>query len=111
MNKISFIEKEQLEKLQTQQGLSLIFKHSTRCSISRMALKRVESDEQLSENPVDYYYLDLLKHRDLSNEIAKAFSVEHQSPQVLIIQNGKCVYSATHSAIQAEEILEHLNAK
>lgn len=89
---------------QSAQGLTvLIFKHSTRCSISSMALNRLESKWQNNEN-VKTYFLDLLKFRDVSNEIARVFNVEHQSPQVLIIKNGKCVYHNSHNGISYHEI-------
>lgn len=83
----------------------LIFKHSTRCSISSMALNRLESRWKDNENVITYY-LDLLNHREISNEIAQVFEIEHQSPQVLLIQNGKCFYHASHSAISVAEITE-----
>lgn len=89
---------------QSAQGLTvLLFKHSTRCSISSMALNRLESKWQNNEN-VKTYFLDLLKFRDVSNEIASVFNVEHQSPQVLIIKNGKCVYHNSHNGISYHEI-------
>ncbi|TNF08335.1 MAG: DUF2847 family protein, partial [Bacillota bacterium] len=48
------------------------------------------------------YFLDLLNHRDVSNEIANRFQVVHQSPQLILIKNGVAVYNASHSEIQAE---------
>lgn len=80
----------------------VIFKHSTRCSISRMALKNFEREYNLGESDVAPYFLDLLEHRDISNEIAQKFQVIHQSPQLLLIKNGKSVYDASHSEIDAE---------
>lgn len=82
----------------------LIFKHSTRCSISSMAKNRLDKKD-LPEN-ADFYYLDLLKYRSLSNKIADTFDVHHQSPQVLLIKDGKCVYDESHSGITMEEIVE-----
>ena len=67
----------------------LLFKHSTRCSISSMALNRLETRWK-DEEKIPAYYLDLLNHRDISNEIETLFNVEHASPQVLLIKNGKC---------------------
>jgi bacillithiol system protein YtxJ len=67
-----------------------VFKHSTRCSISRMALKQFENEFDL-EGIVTPYYLDLLNHRDISNEIATRFDVYHQSPQLLLIKEGKSI--------------------
>lgn len=83
----------------------LLFKHSTRCSISSMALSRLES-RWADNNAIPAYFLDLLNYRDISNEIALAFSVEHASPQVLLIKNGVCIYHNSHSGIIASEILE-----
>ena len=79
----------------------VIFKHSTRCSISRMALKTFEREYAIEEGKVKSYFLDLLEHRDISNEIASRFDVQHQSPQLILIKNGKAVYNSSHSDIDA----------
>lgn len=81
----------------------VIFKHSTRCSISRMVLKQFENDFDTTNN-VDAYFLDLLEHRDISNEIAARFNVYHQSPQLLLIKGGKSVYDVSHDGIDAGEL-------
>ena len=81
----------------------IIFKHSTRCSISRMALKNFENEYDLGDN-VAAYFLDLISFRDISNEIASRFNVVHQSPQLLLIVGGKSVYDVSHSAIDAQEL-------
>lgn len=86
----------------------VLFKHSTRCSISSMALNRLQRSE-LNQNYKDHlYYLDLIAHRDVSNAIAEKYAVYHESPQVLIIRNGECVYDASHSEIAADEIIPAL---
>ena len=87
----------------------LLFKHSTRCSISSTALNRFERSwkEDEVKNTVPYY-LDLISHRNISQEIASRFGVEHQSPQALLIKNGKCIYNASHFDIQYQEILKHI---
>jgi len=82
---------------------AVIFKHSTRCSISRFALKQFENEYAL-EDKVDAYFLDLLEYRDISNEIASRFGVYHQSPQLLLIKNGQSVYDVSHDAIDAVEL-------
>ena len=82
----------------------VIFKHSTRCSISSMAKNRLEKNTFPSH--VDFYFLDLIKHRSISNAIEDTFHVMHESPQVLIIRDGKCVYDESHNGIRMEEILE-----
>jgi bacillithiol system protein YtxJ len=81
----------------------VIFKHSTRCSVSRMVLKQFENEFDLEEK-VTPYFLDLLEHRAISNAIAERFHVEHQSPQLLLIKNGVSVYDVSHSAIDATEL-------
>lgn len=81
----------------------VIFKHSTRCSVSRMALKQFENEFDLAEE-VDTYFLDLISNRDVSNEIANRFQVIHQSPQLVLIKEGKSIYDASHSDIDAEEL-------
>ena len=83
----------------------VIFKHSTRCSISRMALKQFENEFDL-EGTVTPYFLDLLNHRDISQEIATRFDVYHQSPQLLLIKEGKSIYDASHSDIDAVVLKE-----
>lgn len=81
----------------------IIFKHSTRCSISRMALKNFESEYDLVEK-VTAYFLDLISFREVSNAIAIRFNVVHQSPQLLLIVGGKSVYDVSHSSIDAQEL-------
>lgn len=91
----------------SEQKPALIFKHSTRCSISRFALKQFENEYAL-EDRIDAYFLDLLEYRDISNEIANRFQVTHQSPQLLLIKNGQSVYDASHSDIDAGDLVERL---
>jgi bacillithiol system protein YtxJ len=110
MNWIDLNDEQQLSSLKelSKQKAQLIFKHSTRCSISSMAKNRLE--RSTPPDSVDFYYLDLVKHRQLSSKIAEDFGVYHESPQVLLIKNGECIYDESHSGIQMDEILEQLNA-
>jgi bacillithiol system protein YtxJ len=82
----------------------VLFKHSTRCSISRMALKQFDAKFNYPEEKIDWYLLDLLNHRDLSNEIASRYIVVHQSPQIVVIRNGKAVFNESHDSISAEDL-------
>ena len=82
----------------------VLFKHSTRCSISRMALKQFDAEFNYPEVKIDWYLLDLLIHRDLSNEIASRYNVMHQSPQIVVIRNGKAVFNESHDSISAEDL-------
>ena len=81
----------------------VIFKHSTRCSISGTAKYRLESAK--TNDAVDFYYLDLLSYRSLSGLVAERFGVPHASPQVLVIKDGRCVFDESHLGIRMEEIL------
>jgi bacillithiol system protein YtxJ len=84
----------------------LLFKHSTRCSISSSALNRLERNwKDEDSEKLSPYYLDLLKHRNVSNAIAELYAVEHQSPQVLVIKDGKCIYTETHYGISYEDLM------
>lgn len=84
----------------------VIFKHSTRCNISSIAWTRLKKAETLEG--ADFYYLDLLAHRPLSGQIASTLDVEHESPQVLLVKNGKCVYDESHLGITADELQEQI---
>ena len=88
----------------------LIFKHSTRCGISNMVLKNFERHYDLRDGELEPYFLDLLSFRRLSDEIASRFGVLHQSPQILVIKDGKCLYTASHSDIDAASITEKIRS-
>lgn len=99
---------EQLEQINaaSYNTPQVIFKHSTTCSISRMALDRFERAEA-PEN-VDFHYLDLLNFRAISNEIADFFQVHHESPQVILIKGGECIYDESHYGIMMDELISFL---
>jgi bacillithiol system protein YtxJ len=107
MNWLNLESVEQLQSIKASSKTNpvLIFKHSTQCSISRTALDRLERNWNGGEmEAVKPFLLDLLKHRDLSNQIASLFSVEHESPQVLLIENGEAVYDRSHFSIDYRDI-------
>jgi bacillithiol system protein YtxJ len=105
MNWTSLESADQLSNIKNQEGYSVIFKHSTRCSISMMVKKRFELDgDKLPEN-LPLYFLDLIKHRDISNQIASDFHVYHESPQLLLIKNGECVLDLSHGQISVDEAM------
>lgn len=84
----------------------LILKHSTRCSISHIAKARLDREENIAG--VEFYYLDLIKHRDISNQLAEKYNVHHESPQVLLLHKGECVYDESHNGITIAEIKEQV---
>ncbi|MEO8583117.1 MAG: bacillithiol system redox-active protein YtxJ [Flavitalea sp.] len=81
----------------------VIFKHSTRCSISSVAKNRL--DKANAPTDIDFYYLDLIRFRSLSQQISERFKVHHESPQILIIRDGECVYEESHMGITMQDIL------
>ena len=80
----------------------VIFKHSTRCSISSMVLNRLE--RETPPKGWDFYFLDLLAHRDISNAIAEKLQVHHESPQIILIKNTEVVMEDSHMSIQMGEL-------
>lgn len=89
----------------------LIFKYSSRCSLSRMALDRLERNWREEDVPqVKPYFLDLITYREISNRVAREFDVEHESPQILIIENEKSIFDRSHMAIDYTAILEVLKS-
>jgi len=108
---INWNELSQLSQLDIIDNISmekpvLIFKHSTRCSISRMALKKFEHECDL--NTIECYFLDLLNHRDISNAIAARYNVQHQSPQLILIKDKKVIYHDSHDGIEARQLVNFI---
>ena len=95
-------------KLLSETTPCVIIKHSTRCSISAVALERLNGTPAPSTN-AHYFYLDLLKFRPVSNSVAEQFQIHHESPQVLLISNGECVYEETHLGIDPVELQSEIN--
>lgn len=83
----------------------VVFKHSTRCSISLLAKSRLEKEMSPED---EFYLLDLLQYRSVSNMIAADLGITHESPQVLLIKDGRCVYHASHSGIEYDEVMKKL---
>ncbi len=80
----------------------VLFKHSTRCFISQTVLKNFEREVKSSDKEADYYFLDLLAFRNLSNRISELFDIEHQSPQMIVLENGKAIKNASHNSISLD---------
>jgi bacillithiol system protein YtxJ len=106
MQWIHLTDEEQLTQIinKSVEQPQVIFKHSTRCSISAVALQRLQKAEQ--PPLIDFYFLDLLSNRKLSNKIAETFKVAHESPQVLVIKDKVCVFDESHLAISIDDIVD-----
>lgn len=109
MNWILLESADQLNSIKQHKGYSLIFKHSTRCSISMMAKRRFELDWEDLPQDMSLYFLDLINHRDLSGQVAQLFQVHHESPQLLLIKDGECILDQSHGAISVDEAMSVLN--
>ncbi len=112
-SKFNWIElktEQQLDELleTSMQTPVLVFKHSTRCSISSMALNRFEKNWTAPSEICTCVYLDLIAFRALSNTIADKLAVVHESPQAILIKNKKAVHVSTHGEINANRILENI---
>ncbi|MFD2697331.1 bacillithiol system redox-active protein YtxJ [Mesonia sediminis] len=88
---------------------AIVFKHSTRCPVSRMALNRFEAEADFDANRVAFFFLDLIQYREVSNLIAEKFQVTHQSPQIIILQNSQVVGHFSHHEIEADVVADLLN--
>lgn len=109
LDNMQWIPIETVEQLDTIHAASfnkpqVIFKHSTTCSISKMALSRFERAQ--APETIDFNYLDLLNYRNISAAIAEKFQVHHESPQVILLKNGACIYDESHYGIMMDEIVE-----
>lgn len=82
----------------------LLFKHSTRCSISGMALNNLERNWTTGKELCDLYFIDLLKYRDVSNLTSELTGIIHQSPQAIVIKGKEIIYDASHNSIDARRI-------
>jgi bacillithiol system protein YtxJ len=103
------IEQLELIKNNSFNNPIVIFKHSTRCSVSSMALSRLERNWNTTKTGnLEMYFLDLISYRSVSNAIAEKFSVRHESPQLLLIKNGEVIYHASHNEIIFEDFVAKL---
>lgn len=105
MNWITIQDEQQLEQIKEKSKIrpQVIYKHSVRCGVSSVVKSRLE--KATLSGDMDYYYLDIIHFRSISNKIAEEFQVYHESPQVLLIRDGECIYDESHMGINAQEIL------
>lgn len=105
----NLIEEKQIAEIVelSREKPQLIFKHSTRCSISSMAKSRLEREWNLEH--VEPWYLDLITYRNVSNAVASELEVHHESPQVILLKDGVVVYDSSHNSISVSEISKHVS--
>lgn len=112
-NKFTWRTLEDLSQLDavvklSEEKLVVIFKHSVTCGISNMVWHQFQNEIDFNNDHIEMLYLDLLAHRDVSNEVTKRFQVLHQSPQILVIKNAEVLHHASHSAIRLSNIKKYL---
>ncbi|MEZ4992081.1 MAG: bacillithiol system redox-active protein YtxJ [Saprospiraceae bacterium] len=110
INWIPIVSFEQLQEIEERSKVlpCIIFKHSISCSISALAKHRLENYWDVTSEIADFYYLDLIRFRNLSNAISENYQVRHESPQLLMIRNGVCVYHTSHLDITVHQLKEQL---
>jgi bacillithiol system protein YtxJ len=111
MNWIDITDLQQLDEIvaESKKQPVIIYKHSTRCNISRTALDRLDRQwDPKAAGETKRYLLDLIAYRHISNRIAELFGVEHESPQVLVIADGRSIADMSHFAIDFEAVKTHL---
>jgi bacillithiol system protein YtxJ len=101
---IPLVDEAQLNEIFNSEDPLIIFKHSTRCQISSMALNRFVKEWNLDTQSCKCFLLDLIRYRELSNAIAKRSGIVHESPQILLLKEGRVIYTASHHEIDAEVI-------
>lgn len=110
MNWIQFTNLNQLNEIIEKSKITpvLIFKHSTRCGISRFVLKNFEREYDIPSNNLQLYFLDLIAFREVSNEVANKFNIRHQSPQIIVLFNGEVIYDESHNQIEVCDLKQVL---
>jgi len=78
----------------------IVLKHSTRCPVSASALEEYEAYLADKPNPdTDYYLVKVIESRPVSNKIAEDLGVVHQSPQMILVKDGKAVWNTSHWSV------------
>lgn len=108
MNWTKITSEDAIEAIKTasHQQKIVIFKHSTRCPTSSVALGRLERTWENDNEKIAPHFLDLIAFRNISNKIAADFGIVHQSPQVLLIDKGECIYTASHLEINYQTLMQ-----
>ena len=107
MHWIHLTDEDQVQKviIRSQEKPQVIFKYSNRCFLSELIFRRLQKN--CCPERMDFYFLDLIAYRNISDKISKTFGIPHQSPQILLIRDGECIFEESHSEISLEEIMEH----
>ena len=110
MHWIHLTDEDQLQNIivRSEEKPQVIFKYSNRCYLSEVMFSRLQKD--CCSEQIDFYFLDLITYRDISNKVSELFNVDHESPQILLVKDGECIFHESHSEISLDEILEHVSS-
>ncbi|GLU53792.1 bacillithiol system redox-active protein YtxJ [Dyadobacter frigoris] len=109
MNWITLTSEKEVQELSNSGELSLIYKHSPRCMTSLMAFRNMKSGSE-NDYTIPFYMVDVIQNRDISRLVAEKFNIRHESPQVLIIKDGKCIFDTSHESIVLKDIVSKINS-
>jgi bacillithiol system protein YtxJ len=110
MNWITINSEEEVNNIYNSADYSIIYKHSPRCMTSLMAYRQLKSEVSAASGiEIPIYIVDVVQNRKESMAIANSFQVEHESPQILVVKNGECIYDASHEDVSLRESLASVN--
>lgn len=110
MHWIHLTDEDQLQKIiiRSEEKPQIIFKYSSRCHLSEIIFQRLQM--KCCPEHVDFHFLDLIAHSDISEKVSEIFQIAHHSPQILIVKDGECIFSQSHPEMCLEEIMDHVAA-
>jgi bacillithiol system protein YtxJ len=82
----------------------LLFKHSIACAISSRAFSEFETYLERADPRISYKLITVQTARSVSNEAASRLQIEHESPQAILVRDGRGIWSASHNSITASSI-------
>lgn len=109
MNWIAITDEAEVQRIFKSEEYSIIYKHSPSCMTSLMAYRQLKAEVQRAADiDIPLYIVDVLKNRQESRAIATAFDVQHESPQILLVKNGSCIFDTSHENVSLGTVLEQL---
>lgn len=109
MNWITITDESDIENINKSENYSIIYKHSPMCMTSLMTYRQLKAEVNAAQGvDIPLYIVDVIKNRQQSQYIANSFLTKHESPQILVIKNGKCVYNTSHESISLKAVLNHI---
>jgi bacillithiol system protein YtxJ len=88
----------------------LLFKHSRYCGVSCEALDELQSHiDSRTESDVVYRMITVQTHRPVSDAAVERLGVRHETPQAILLRDGKVVWNASHFRITANQLDQVLN--